>query len=190
MGDCLNDCLVQLFCITDFCSKQKIPFEVYAFRSGLKHGYMESAGPLHSHNTGDFDLGHFHLMNLLSSKMSYNLYTKTKKYIMGVMRYRSGIQTSCWLNLGSTPLNNTIAAAMQIVPLFKKENNLQIVNTVFITDGASDNTREYFPGAGEPSRKFFYEEKMYIRDNVTKTIKKVDGGGRYVTGGKKSPKNC
>jgi len=41
-------------------------------------------------------------------------------------------------NLSSTPLNDTIMAAMKMVPAFQKKYNIDKMNTVFLTDGASD----------------------------------------------------
>ncbi len=40
--------------------------------------------------------------------------------------------------LSSTPLNDTIMAAMKLVPAFQKKYNIDKMNTVFLTDGASD----------------------------------------------------
>ena len=43
-----------------------------------------------------------------------------------------------FLNLGGTPLNDAIIAMMDIVPKFKAETGVQKVNTIFLTDGASN----------------------------------------------------
>jgi len=40
----------------------------------------------------------------------------------------------------STPLNQSVIAAMKIIPEFQKKNRLQVVNTVFLTDGEGDGT--------------------------------------------------
>ena len=41
-------------------------------------------------------------------------------------------------DLSSTPLNDTIMAAMKMVPAFQKSYNIDKMNTVFLTDGSSD----------------------------------------------------
>jgi hypothetical protein len=41
-------------------------------------------------------------------------------------------------NLSSTPLNESIMAAMKMVPAFQRKYNIDKMNTVFLTDGASD----------------------------------------------------
>ena len=57
------------------------------------------------------------------------------------------------LGLSSTPLNQAIIAAMTIIPAFRKDNNLQVVNSVFMTDGFSDgmscNNKDYIRSPGE-----------------------------------------
>jgi hypothetical protein len=47
----------------------------------------------------------------------------------------SGHHRLDWFCLGGTPLNEAIIAAMEIIPEFKKQYKLQLVNTVFLTDG-------------------------------------------------------
>ena len=42
------------------------------------------------------------------------------------------------LYLGGTPLNDAIIAMMELVPKFKKKTGVQKVNTIFLTDGASN----------------------------------------------------
>jgi len=42
------------------------------------------------------------------------------------------------LGLGGTPLNDAIIASMDLVPQFKRDTGVQKVNTIFLTDGASN----------------------------------------------------
>jgi hypothetical protein len=42
------------------------------------------------------------------------------------------------LQLGGTPLNEAIIAMMDLVPKFKNDSGVQKVNTIFLTDGASN----------------------------------------------------
>jgi hypothetical protein len=48
------------------------------------------------------------------------------------------------MSMGGTPLNEAVISAMEIVPKFQQENKLQIVNTVFLTDGEGHITRSRF----------------------------------------------
>ena len=47
-----------------------------------------------------------------------------------------GFQENFWLS--GTPLNDAILSAHAIVKAFQKTNRIDIVNTVFLTDGASN----------------------------------------------------
>jgi hypothetical protein len=54
------------------------------------------------------------------------------------------------MQLSGTPLNEAIIAAMQIVPKFQADNKLQIVNTVFLTDGDGHTIADiYLPNQGQ-----------------------------------------
>ena len=46
--------------------------------------------------------------------------------------------------LYSTPLNHSIIVAMDLIPKFKKDNGLQKVHTVFLTDGASNSINDKY----------------------------------------------
>ena len=47
------------------------------------------------------------------------------------------------MTLRGTPLGEAIMASVPLVERFKKENSLQIVNTVFLTDGAGQLPQSY-----------------------------------------------
>ena len=43
-------------------------------------------------------------------------------------------------DLGSTPLNEALIAALDIIPEFQAQNNVQIVNTMILTDGEASGS--------------------------------------------------
>jgi len=79
------------------------------------------------------------------------------------------------LNLGGTPLNDAIIAAAPIYDAFKKENNLDIVNMVFLTDGDSHCNSAYI-SSRDGGHLFPLElrsmsgryGKLILRDQTTK----------------------
>lgn len=91
------------------------------------------------------------------------------------------------MTLGGTPLNSAIISAFDIVPQFKENNKLQIVNTVFLTDGESgqldgrfsyiDPRKGYHHSNSEniPSRV----RRSIFRDEVTKATEEVKHVGSY-----------
>ena len=51
------------------------------------------------------------------------------------------------LQLGGTPLGECIISAINMVPAFQKKNNVQIVNTIFLTDGQGHNSFTVWDGS-------------------------------------------
>jgi hypothetical protein len=156
MHENLTGTLSQLFNLVWFCRRTQIPFEVFAFSDNrelfvdwnLKNSY-EVLEELNNKNfkAGDIALRLFKLLNFFSSKMS----AKEEIEMMEILWMKAGYYTSChndynhtsvreprFLMLGGTPLNDAIIAMMEIVPKFKRETGVQKVNTIFLTDGASN----------------------------------------------------
>ena len=124
----------------------------------------------------------FHLMNMLSSKMSAAEYSYACSSILSAAN-RYGFRPS-WMSLSGTPLNETIIAAMDIIPMFKKEYKLQIVNTVFLTDGdghtlqqiwqQTEDGRFYGDYSDNGQSAYRRQKKLVIVDPVTQHQEFVD----------------
>lgn len=133
----MESTIKQLINLTMFCKKVNIPYEVYAFTSEYKRsnnveflgGYKKEAVP------GDIETEYCNLMNLLSSRMSPSEYNKSCICLINISKPSLRYYYPHWLRMGATPLNESIMAAMDIIPEFQKKYKLQIVNTVFLTDG-------------------------------------------------------
>jgi hypothetical protein len=133
----LENTVKQLLNLVMFCKQINIPYEVYAFTTQYSHRYTQPF------KEGDLDgFSGVNMLNLLSSKMT----TQQFNYAVTTLLYsaRNSWDVPQFLRLGSTPLNAAIITAMKLVPKFKKDYKLQIVNTVFLTDGVSDNVNKVF----------------------------------------------
>jgi hypothetical protein len=175
MHNHLENTIKQLISLVLFCKKVSIPFEVYAF--------VDSSVPEHTAhqvttNEGEMILGTLSLLNVLSSRMSASDFT----YACSALVYMSANYQPAWMKLGSTPLNESIIAAMDIIPKFQKKYGLQIVNTVFLTDGDSNCQRSvYTRDRGYQSTQYISCRKgdvVTFRDNVTKNEVKVTMSGQ------------
>ncbi len=188
MAENLKDTLSQLFNLIWFCRRTKIPFEVYAFSDKSKDSIKIEAGA--------FDIRSFSMLNFFSSKMTSDEEMRMMHYLwMSANRwgYRDWKVDGYPLNvpvryeLGGTPLNEAIIAMMKIVPKFRKDNNLQKVHSVFLTDGAGSSmhyknewrldTYESSPTYGEQvlSHTSIRDGKCVITDPVTnKTLTTED----------------
>ena len=165
MDTIMKDTVEQLLILTEFCNKINIPFEVYAFSSqnllaedadgnyidGFKQSNIaeDAKLPLNAHG--------FTLINFVSSRMNKMEYRTaiSNLYIIANNDYYgpNAFRTSC------TPLNEAIVCAMDIVPAFQEATGVEIVNTVFLTDGQ---------GQSMGARPGYNIDKTIIHDPVSK----------------------
>jgi len=150
MCDVMLDTVKQLFNLVWFCKKVAIPFEVYAFTNDYPLVSYDTDGkaeirPLsYAKRDGLVQVGEwFSMMNMLTSKVNgktlehqmKNIFriAQSFKYDYRVMSCRYNIPVG--LSLSGTPLNEAMISLHQILPKFQKENKLQKVQCVVLTDG-------------------------------------------------------
>jgi len=161
----IDNTIRQLLNLVMFCKKVNIPFEVYAFTQAIGDHPYQLCVP------GDIHLSGFHLMNLLSSQMNAVDFKYAASALLAFSnRYNN---RPSWFGLSGTPLNEAIVAAMKIVPKFQKERKLQIVNTVFLTDGDGSKPSGIYTSSGG-YQSFRGDATLVIRDPVTKHEVKVE----------------
>jgi hypothetical protein len=147
MQNVMLDTVKQLFNLVWFCKKVSIPFEVYAFTNDYPVASYDENGKAilrqssYEKRDGLVQVGDwFSLMNLLTSKVNgktlddqmKNIFRLAKAFFGG---YYARYSIPTGLNLSGTPLNETMIALHQILPKFQKENKLQKVQCVILTDG-------------------------------------------------------
>lgn len=139
----------QLFNLVQFCKKVNIPFEVYSFTDNnaydtYEHGkkYLKCSSKVGSVVVSDG----YHLIQLFSSdkksaridEQMESAWTLVNALEHDLLRYKDVENTYAKYEMGSTPLNETIFAAVDIYRKFTKKHNVEKVNTVFLTDGESN----------------------------------------------------
>ena len=147
MCDVMLDTVKQLFNLVWFCKKVAIPFEVYAFTSDYPLVTYDEQGKAnlrelaYKKRDGLLQIGEwFSMMNLMTSKVNGKTMEEQMKNI-----YRLAYSFGRWtqtrypiptgLSLSGTPLNEALITLHQILPKFQKENKLQKVQCVVLTDG-------------------------------------------------------
>ena len=153
MCDVMLDTCKQLFNLVWFCKKVSIPFEVYAFTNEWRRGeydyendrylaadrtphYQKKDGLLVVDET-------FSMMNILTSKVSGSVLEHQMLNIWRLAHcfgrtYSSSYTYSSRLCLSGTPLNEALISLHQILPKFQKENKLQKVQCIVLTDGEAN----------------------------------------------------
>ncbi len=145
MSYVLQDTIKQLYNLIWFCRKVSIPFEVYAFTNEwIRHGeeIVHSCYERKEYNFAIDDT--FSLMNLFSSKVNAKTLDHQMINIWRLGAYFNRSYSSYYtapqqLNLSGTPLNEAILCLHQILPQFQKENKVQKVQCVVLTDGEANH---------------------------------------------------
>ena len=157
MYENLKGTLSQLFNLIWFCRRTQIPFEVFAF-SDCRELFIDPVTgeypnryemKMDNFKAGDIAFRSFKLLEFFSSKMSAKEEVEMMEILWMIASYYGfeadreimydKVAFPGFLNLGGTPLNDAIISMMEIVPKFKAETGVQKVNTIFLTDGASNN---------------------------------------------------
>jgi hypothetical protein len=154
MSRVMLDTVKQLFNLIWFCKKVNIPFEVYAFTNDypvFKYDENYKAimpEPLYQKKDGSIHIAeHFSMMNMFTSKINGKTLEDQMLNIYRIAHsfgdeYYSRYAVPVGLSLSGTPLNEALVALHEILPNFQKENKLQKVQCVILTDGEA-NTLKY-----------------------------------------------
>ena len=187
MCDHMSPTVKQLLNLVMFCKKVNIPFDVYAFSTSK----LPSQEKLEAQKrkVGDLYTHPFTLLNILSHKMTANEFTKMASYLLD---YGTGRRGTCSnmeppdiLQLGGTPLNEAVIAAFKVIPKFRTENKLEIVNTVFLTDGEGSSLYGRIDEIGEGERCYTsnidanWKMRSFFRDPTTKASVEVTDTAGY-----------
>ena len=144
MQDVMLDTIKQLYNLMWFCKKVAIPFEVYAFTNDYPVVFYEDGKVSKTRQTayqkrnGLLQVSEwFSMMNLFTSKVNGKTLEEQMKNIFRVAKSLGGYSYPIppGLSLSGTPLNEAMISLHEILPKFQKENKLQKVQCVVLTDG-------------------------------------------------------
>ena len=175
MSKVMLDTIKQLYNLIWFCKKVSIPFEVYAFTNEWKKpevDYVKGEMVKPADWTCSYEKKEnllvvneqFSMMNLLTSKTN----SKQLEYQMiNIWRiaksfgdfYSSGYSVPNRLGLSGTPLNEAFVCLHQILPQFQKQNKIQKVQCIVLTDGEAN----HLPRHVEVQRRWENEPYMGTR---------------------------
>ena len=185
MQNVMMDTIKQLFNLVWFCKKVNIPFEVYAFTNSYP-------------NPNRFDIvqedlkmhmdGNFALLNLLTSKTRAKDMNEQMRNVFRLafaFDHRGAYyRVPLGMSLSGTPLNEALICLHQILPQFRKENGLQKVQCVVLTDGEAQSmrfnrelSREWEEGTYMGSA--YLNDSCYIRNRKTGYVYGLKNMGYY-----------
>ena len=174
MAENMTNTIEQLLNLVMFCRKVNIPHRVYAFQTNRN---VNSERPLISPPFGEL-VPSVSLLELFHEKMRFIEY---KQMSMDLLDFGCSWHNSKKANfsspplfssrttfmLGDTPLNASIMLSRKIIKDFRAEKNIQIVNSIFMTDGASCDMYSHRPGVPRDGDHFQEDSVTVMRDKTT-----------------------
>ena len=175
MHDNFYNTIKQTLNLVWFCERVNIPFEVYGFTNGYGRSREDSNKHIHAQKRkqDDMIINELTLLNMLSSRSNKNEMQEGLVNLWAYAHYYGAANSQTRMpedkygynilypiypasdyQLYSTPLNHSIVVAMDLVPKFKKDNGLQKVHTVFLTDGASNSIDKKYEFSMQDSRPY------------------------------------
>ena len=160
MAGNMRGTIEQLVTLMMFCRKVRIPFEVYGFtNNGVVNDKYSKSGAMRANRASDtvssgkeLDIGDssFNLLQFVSDNCSSAKFNEVvrallmcaKGYDYSIRpsrRTERFVRNSDIMGLASTPLEESIMVARSIADKFRAKNRVEVLNTVFLTDGDGDN---------------------------------------------------
>lgn len=185
MSNVILDTVKQLYNLIWFCKKVSLPFEVYAFTNewcrphydyNLQKHVPVTLRPHYHKRTGLLIVEEtFSMMNLLTSKVSTSV---LEHQLINIWRlayshnncYNNPYSNPSRLSLSGTPLNESLVCLHEILPKFQKDNKLQKVQCIVLTDGEAGGLGYYdevYNRDGSSyinNRHFNMSKAFYLRD--------------------------
>ena len=190
----LLDTCKQMFNLLWFCKKVNIPFDVYAFTNEWGSSSADEDFPheLVDHYEKKENLlaidNDFNLLNILTSKTSSKEF---ERQMINIWRhayafckvYSSSYTWGRKMSLSGTPLNESLVCLHQILPKFQRENKLQKVQCIVLTDGEACplNRHKFIKRYWENNTEFLGMArhdhcKTILRDRKTGNMYKFESG--------------
>ena len=199
MANVLLDTCKQLFNLIWFCKKVSIPFEVYAFTNEWSRPaydvnyklvgnmpqlcYEKKDGLVCVEET-------FSLMNLFTNNVNGK---ELENQMLNIWRLASCFENTyackytypTKLCLSGTPLNESLICLHQILPKFQKDNKLQKVQCVILTDGEASQLPYHVTVNRGPSpyigARSINPNKCFLRDRKIGTTYNIGHGYQEFT---------
>jgi len=144
MSYIMKDTIKQLYNLIWFCRKVQIPFDVYAFTNCHPYHNMRESRYTAKNNIVCIEES-FSLMNLFTSNVNVrtldhqmrNIYRMATRFGYSSVSWddRDRFQVPIGMGLSGTPLDESLMCLHQIIPQFKKDNKVEKVQCVVLTDG-------------------------------------------------------
>ena len=184
MGQVMLDTLKQLYNLIWFCRKVQIPYDVYAFTVDYPDNDLPKVTEVKDKEIqipNNFHLFKFFTSSTRTRDLDHQMLNVFRCGATSDWRLNSPwMQSPVGFRLSGTPLNETMIALRQILPEFKKNNNVEKVQCVVLTDGEGQpmryNTEVHRDWEHEPwMGTNYFREGCFIRDRKLGTTYRCEG---------------
>lgn len=181
----------QTLTLVMFAKKVGIPFRVYSFsNSNDLLSKLDGLSPNKFYDMNETKTSHLKVQQLgmneyFSEKMSSKDFNKqlANVYFLGKSLDYNGLHCPPTHGMSSTPLNECILAAHDMISEFRKETGKEKINAIFLTDGGADSCQGYVDQDADPEHNERYlgygsrdNQYFVLRDPVSKRL--LSGTGR------------
>lgn len=198
MGDSIKATIEQTIILAMFCRKVNIPFCVYSFTNAKDHfkeiprnnDILVPFIPNWKEGNPKFISGSsrpFRMREYISSTMSSREFKIALKRLLLLSKTytpfevsKTNFVTPISDLMCSTPLDQSIITTIELVKEFKKNNRLDVVSTIFLTDGDSDRVSSYHTETSSYGEHIPSKSIKIMTDPVTK-LQGVAKSGQGVT---------
>jgi len=189
--------LEQTLIMVAFCKKVNIAFDVYLFNNSRNEyrnaDQMEIANGGYTPGKMVIKDEGFSLIQMINSNMTSRAYGDAFKKCLVLAeayrcyvesrsnRYSNSKEVSCWdlparFQTGGTPLVETVMVARELVKKFKVDNRIEVMNTIFLTDGEPTGQYEI---VGK-STLWSGCDRIAITEGPIVTVEKYNRRDRYI----------
>ena len=180
------DTIKQTLTLVSFCRKVGIDYDVYLF-TDAHHKHSTSYHDLCGQIEGHVILDNFNMLNVLTSKSNNRQHDRQALNLFRIaytITYRSYIGIPYTMNMGGTPLNESLLAMNELIPAFKKRTGAQKIHVVCLTDGDGHPLRagRKMQGRGYNDDEIYASHMgagYFLRDRKTGKMYAFEGGYYY-----------
>ena len=168
--------LQQIINLVSFCRKAGIPYDVYGFmdnmsgwdiyQRSLASDKISAMQHKQEYKPEDVVLGRFYLRQYFSSSMKSIEHQEALVNMTALVKsYQGSGMIPHVESLGGTPFDETIMTATQLVKEMKKKFGLDIVHTIFLTDGYGTSTINYkdHNNTTQQARSYYDTNSVIVR---------------------------
>lgn len=169
MSNYMHETVEQVISLVMFCRKIDIPYQVFAFTDGYDRHVNRIAAPK-INSKGVNDNSDFTLLELFSHKMNTRDFNRMIEVMLANPWYRIGDY-----QLNSTPLNQALIYMADYIGKFIKQNDVEKMNLITLTDGESNGLCHYDKaktGQGDikSGPAYVYEDGRQLKVRVTNVM--------------------